>query len=165
MGRSNAKSRRMPIVEHFHQSMRLAAAATDVTVLSVNLSRIYGRRHKATLAARAVAKSIGDLRWLMESNLWRDFPELPNEAVQIYYPAKGFEQASAENVEVIMEKIQWHLDNGDNESLDDIIIDSISRYPVEDVRRAIADLVKEIDEVSGVVYEQLKRDEKWTKNL
>jgi len=155
----------MSMIKHLHQGRRLAAAATDVTVLSVNLSRIYGRRHKATLAAREVAKSIGDLRWLMEGLLWRDFPELPTEAVQIYYPTKGFEPASAENVEVIMEKIQRHLDNGDNESLDDIIIDLINRYPVEDVRRAIADSIKEIDEVSGVVYEQLKRDEKWAKNL
>ena len=131
--------KQISLIEHLHRGRQLAAQHVEAVRMSVNLSRLYGRRHKATRAANEAAKALNDLRYELEALMFRDFHTLPNEAIQVYYPTEGHEPTSAESVEAVGEEIQGHLnhlENGDNmvELLDDVIPDLIDRYSVRDVR-------------------------------
>jgi len=135
--------KQISLVEHLHRGQQLAAQHVEAVRLAVNLSRLYGRRHKATRAANAAAKAMNDLRHELEAVMFRDFPTLSDAAIQVYYPTEGDEPTSPESVEAVEEEIQGHLNHLDNnedaiEMLDDVIPDLIDRYSVRDVRCGLA---------------------------
>ena len=144
MTQTQSQQKRISLVEHLQKGQQLYAASTDATRLAVNLSRACGRQHKATQAARKAARALNDLRYELEALMFRDFSELPDNAIQIYYPSGGLCPTSQEAAQAVSDAIQNRFDYGtdaddETELFEDAIFGLFETYTIHDICRGLAD--------------------------